>query len=323
MCPTFPIVPICSYQIGFLDAEFTCGRCRILVAEIMWLGLLPAVGAWIFWSHDLYPGSWNLLSLVFWVFHTAFFLPCTWWCLTAAVRTLRTCLCCHLAVCFFQGLHRAGPTSHVHCRCWMMLNDSEYLLPIVVNIIQYHSISIQYLFKIYIYLYLCIFTLFNIYLYYIICIKLLTPATAWSLRRCWPGPGSLASQSGNVFQSSRGLSFTRRWDHGIPVGLKTLRSWEDHWKTLKTYQDISRHYEKSAAYITVLKWEKRWKEHVWFRGQLLPGSLGAPRLRALGPWRGAAWRCGGLGDRARGRVPIRTLKTEIPRVSILRIRVRS
>lgn len=146
-----------------------------------------------------------------------------------------------------------------------MLNDAEWFRVSVVNCFQYHSISfniIQYLFSIYsksIYIYvyivyLCIFTLFNIYLYYIICIKLLTPATAWSLRRCWPGPGSLASQSGNVFQSSRGLSFTRRWDHEIlqipPVGLqKTLRSWEDHWKTLKTYQDISRHYEKSAAYI--------------------------------------------------------------------------
>ena len=98
---------------------------------------------WIFWSHDLYkevetcfPRSFECSTL-----HSSCLVPGeSWWCLTAAVRTLRTCLCCHLAVCFFQGLHRAGPTSHVHCGCWMMLNDSEYLVSIVFNIIQYHSI---------------------------------------------------------------------------------------------------------------------------------------------------------------------------------------
>ena len=71
----------------------------------------------------------NFFSPVFWVFHTAFALylmpDCS---CKATVRTLRTCLCCHLLVCSCQGLHRAGPTIHVHCKCWMMLNDSEYLL---------------------------------------------------------------------------------------------------------------------------------------------------------------------------------------------------
>ena len=122
---------------------------------------------WIFWSHDLYkevetcfPRSFECSTL-----HSSCLVPGeSWWCLTAAVRTLRTCLCCHLAVCFFQGLHRAGPTSHVHCGCWMIPSICCQLFSISFNIIQYYSISIQYLFKIY--LYICIYSIF-MYIYII------------------------------------------------------------------------------------------------------------------------------------------------------------
>lgn len=152
MCVNVSYLSYRSYQIGFLDAEFTCGT----DAGSLWQKLCDSACFQQSMVHEYFevmisipevetcfPRSFECSTL-----HSSCLVPGeSWWCLAAAVRTLRTCFCCHLTVCFFQGLHRAGPTSHVHCRCWMMLNDSEYHS----ISIQYHSISIQYL-HIYIYM---------------------------------------------------------------------------------------------------------------------------------------------------------------------------
>ena len=299
-----------SYQIGFLDAELW-RRCRILVAEIMWLGLLPAVnGAWRFWSHDLYLGSWNLLSPVFWVFHTAFFLPCTWW-----ILVMPDCSCKDSKDPFVLSprsvfLPRSSSRRPYQSCSLQMLNDAEWFRVSVVNCCQLlsisfniYSISIYIYINIYIYVY-SIFTLFNIYLCYIICIKLLTPATAWSqqgaagrVRALWRGNLAM-SFSPVVAYRSRGVGTM-----GFLLSLCRLDSVSDDEKIIEKHiWDILRHYEDtmkklSAAFESLFwKWEKRWKEHVlvsrpatsWQLGRTSPArsrTLARCRVALRRSWR--------------------------------------